>query len=104
MTNEGGHTTLLSRLLTELAGVLMLAGVSATEFEAAAKMGFIQAAGRVAKLRNSRVNRSAVATMTGLSRVEVKRLMESGPHAASGRARQRALRVLDGWQIDPRFV
>lgn len=92
-------------LLTELAGVLLKAGVSASEFERAAKIGFVAAASRVARLRNSRVNKSAVAAMTGLSRAEVKRLSECGiADSVDQKCRQRALRVLDGWRSDPDYL
>jgi hypothetical protein len=92
-------------LLTELAAVLLTAGISAPEFERSAKLAFVKAASRVARLGNARLNKSAVAAMTGLSRAEVKRLSEVDLVAREGsRDRQRALRVLDGWQADPEFL
>ena len=96
---------LLVDFLTELAAVLLAAGISSPEFEHSAKIGFIAAASRIARLGNTRINRSAVAAMTGLSRSEVKRLAESAAEPGTGnRGGQRALRVLEGWQTDPEFV
>jgi hypothetical protein len=92
-------------LLTELAAVLLTAGISAPEFERSSKVAFVKAASRVARLGNARLNKSAVAAMTGLSRAEVKRLAGADLVAREGsRDRQRALRVLDGWQADPEFL
>lgn len=92
-------------MVTELAAVLLSAGIGVPEFEEAAKRGFVCAASRIARLGNERLNKSAVAAMTGLSRAEVKRLAE--PQLKSNvdsRSRQRALRVLDGWQADADFL
>ena len=92
-------------MVTELAAVLLAAGISATEFESASKLGFVSAASRIARLGNARINKSAVAAMTGLSRAEVKRLAEPRDQKhTNSKSRQRALRVLDGWQADPDFV
>ena len=82
----------------------MSAGIGSIEFQQIAKVSFVRAAERVARLGNSRVNRSAVAAMTGLSRSEVRRLSTGGPRGRIGNARQRALRVMDGWQTDLAFL
>jgi hypothetical protein len=96
---------LLVEMVTELAAVLLSAGIGVPEFEDAAKRGFVSAASRIARLGNERLNKSAVAAMTGLSRTEVKRLAEPQIKESSrSRSRQRALRVLDGWQADADFI
>lgn len=92
-------------MLTELARVLLNAGIGVREFEQAAKIAFVRAASNIALLGNSRVNKSAVAAMTGLTRSEVKRIYELIDDASEVETRgQRALRVLEGWCTDPDFV
>ena len=66
----------------------------------------MEAAGTLSKFRNGKINRSRVAVMTGLSRVEVKRLL-SGQFSmtASIPAQQsRGERVISGWMTDHRFL
>lgn len=98
-------TESLAALLTELASVLMTAGIGAAEFEKASRIGFVRAAARVARLGNSRVNQSAVAAMTGLTRSEVRKISTAKvDRSQSANARQRALRVVDGWKVDPAYL
>jgi len=95
---------LLVDLVTELAALLLAAGIGAEEFEHASKIGFVTAASRIARLGNSRINKSAIAAMTGLSRAEVRKLSTAGPDIeTSVTRRQRALRVVDGWRSDSDF-
>jgi hypothetical protein len=95
----------LVALTTELGAVLLAAGIGSTEFEAAARLGFVNAASRIARMGNSRLNLSGVAAMTGLSRAEVRRVASAGkPPRAPQVSRQRALRVLDGWLADRDFL
>ena len=96
----------LSAMLTEMAAVLLVSGVTASEFIRVASASFVDAASRQARLRNGRVNQSAVAAMTGLSRVEVSRLVTERAQK-SGSVRKhghRALRVVEGWCTDPDFT
>jgi hypothetical protein len=95
----------LIALTTELGAVLLAAGIGSTEFEAAARVGFVNAASRIARMGNARLNLSGVAAMTGLSRAEVRRVASSGRQPKAPRLnRQRALRVLDGWHGDRDFL
>jgi hypothetical protein len=93
------------RLLTELAVVLLQVGITPKNFGELAKQAFVEAAGTLSKFRNGKINRSRVAVMTGLSRVEVKRLLSGQPSMTSLPAQQsRGERVISGWMSDHRFL
>jgi hypothetical protein len=95
--------TALIEFLREFAGHMLSAGLSLEQFENAARTAFIQAAAAQARLGNSRVNQSAVAALTGLSRPQVRKYLRQGddePAATGGRLGQ----VLDAWQKDQEYV
>lgn len=95
----------VKRLLTELAVVLLQAGITPKHFGELAKQAFVQAAGTLSKFRNGKINRSRVAVMTGLSRVEVKRLLSGQSSMSPVPAQQsRGERVISGWMSDRRFL
>lgn len=91
----------LAGFLTELARLLMSAGVAAGDVENLLKDCFVRAASESARLRNARVNQSAIAAMTGLTRPQVRDCLHrpSPPAAGSDVA---AATVL-GWISDPDF-
>jgi hypothetical protein len=96
----------VKELLTELAVVLLQAGVTPKHFAELAKQAFVEAAGTLSKFSNGKINRSRVAVMTGLSRVEVKRLL-TGRVALTGSLpaqQSRGERVISGWMSDHRFL
>lgn len=81
---------------------MLSAGLSLEQFEDAARTAFIQAAMSQARLGNSRVNQSAVAAITGLSRPQVRKYLKKSddePALSPGRLGQ----VLDAWQRDPEY-
>jgi hypothetical protein len=92
----------LVEFLTEFAKYMISSGVSLSEFQAAARTAFLQAAMGRARLRNSRVNQSALAAITGLNRTQVRALLhewEDGPVPQPSRL----FEVLDAWQHDSQF-
>jgi hypothetical protein len=58
----------------------------------------------MSRLRNGRVNYSRVAAQTGLSRADVKRLLESDVIDAFRAARAPTERVVTGWRTDRAFA
>jgi hypothetical protein len=96
----------VKELLTELAVVLLQAGITPKHFAELAKQAFVEAAGTLSKFTNGKINRSRVAVMTGLSRVEVKRLLSEQPTMTASIAAQqsRGERVISGWMSDHRFL
>lgn len=96
--------TVLQRLLTELALVLLPRGMTPKLFAALARTAFVQAASDISKLRNGRVNHSRVAAQTGLTRADVKRLLEANAFASTNRGQTAVERVVNGWRADREFV
>jgi Family of unknown function (DUF6502) len=96
----------VTRLLAELAVVLLQVGFTPKHFAELAKHAFVEAAGTISQFRNGKINRSRVAVMTGLSRAEVKRLLSSKlPMASQVPAQQsRGERVIAGWISDERYL
>lgn len=94
----------LRMMLKPLVKLLVSQGVSHGDFSEAAKDVFVEVAIRHFD-KSSRVNQSRVAILTGLTRKEVKnvidRAMTSEPH---GKNFSRPSRVLAGWHSDPRFL
>jgi hypothetical protein len=89
--------------LTEFAQFLLAAGISSATFVYMSRVAFFTAASESAVLRNRRVNQSAVAAMTGLTRVQVRELAkQSGP--TPGVLRDRVHNILEGWMTDASFL
>jgi len=96
-TNEA-----LVDFLREFSSYLISFGVSLEEFQDAAKVAFLQAAMEHARLGNLRINQSALAAITGLSRPQVRKVLkgiDEKPIERRGHIGQ----VLDGWRRDPEY-
>jgi hypothetical protein len=97
-------TSSLQELLRELAFILVSRGLSLKGFSELSRSAFVQAAAGLSRLQNGRVNYSRVAATTGLSRADVKRLLENRRTGALVVNQQTAVeRVLNGWRHDARF-
>ena len=96
------HTALLE-LLRDLASALLPRGMTPRAFAELARSAFVQAAAEKSRLQNGRVNQSRVAAQTGLSRADVKRLLDldSPSHLPNDSPVQR---VLNGWHSDSSFT
>jgi Family of unknown function (DUF6502) len=93
----------LVEFLTEFAGYLVAAGVSISQFQSAAQLAFLRAAALHARFGNSKVNQSAVAAMTGLTRSQVRQMLRAPAKTASHRE-SRAEQMVNGWLTDPGFT
>ena len=94
----------LRMMLKPLVKLLVSQGVSHGDFSEAAKDVYVEVAIRHFD-KSSRVNQSRIAILTGLTRKEVKnvidRAMRAEPHTKNF---SRPSRVLAGWHSDPRFL
>ena len=94
----------LRMMLKPLVKLLISQGVSHGDFSEAAKDVYVEVAIRHFD-KSNKVNQSRIAILTGLTRKEVKnvidRAMRSEPH---GKNFSRPSRVLAGWHSDPRFL
>ncbi|NND60289.1 MAG: hypothetical protein HKN49_08480 [Gammaproteobacteria bacterium] len=94
------------RLLRPLARILIRHGIAYGEFAEVAKTVFVEAAAEDFALPGRKSSGSRIAILTGLTRKEVKRLLDQAKQGKTmTRANpSRAGRVLAGWHSDPRFT
>jgi hypothetical protein len=103
VTSQATQDDVLGEFLSEFANHLLKCGITMAEFRKAAQGAFVQAALSASKLQNSRVNQSAVAAMTGLSRTQVRALLREPPEATAPIG-ARISAVISGWRTDPEFT
>jgi hypothetical protein len=100
------HRAIL-RILSPLARLLLKVGMGAGEFQRLVHQAYDQAARDAATEVGAvdRPNVTQIAVQTGLSRIEITRILESEgeEQPESDRGRQRAERVLGGWWTNPDF-
>lgn len=93
-------------MLVPLVRLFLRAGLGAGEFALASKLAFIRVAAENATIAQ-RLNVSAIAASTGLTRKEVRALLamlgEAAPLPRRDITRQRTVRVLQGWITDPAY-
>ncbi|NNF61932.1 MAG: hypothetical protein HKN06_11480 [Gammaproteobacteria bacterium] len=94
------------RLLRPLVRILIRHGIAYGEFAEVAKTVFVETAAEDFALPGRKSSGSRIAILTGLTRKEVKRLIDQAtkgqPSTRSNLSR--AGRVLAGWYSDPRFT
>ncbi len=96
--------SLLQQFLVELALTLLPRGMTPKRFGELARYAFVQAAADLSRLRNGKVSYSRVAAQTGLSRGDVRRLLEHEVLPFRGPDRAPVQRVLNGWRTDRQFT
>jgi hypothetical protein len=107
-TLDGAIKAALLRMLQPLVKWLLEAGIGVGDFQSLVKIAYVHAAreqGRASGAEPRRPNASRISVVTGLTRLEVARILSEGvadrPHER--RRRQRAERVLSGWWNDSGF-
>ena len=94
----------LRMMLKPLVKLLISQGVSHGDFSEAAKDVYVEVAIRHFD-KSSKVNQSRVAILTGLTRKEVKNVIDRAMMSEHfGKNFSRPSRVLAGWHSDPRFL
>jgi hypothetical protein len=89
--------------MTEFARYLVAAGFSTTRFAQLTRRAYFQAASLEARFRNERVNQSAVAAMTGLTRAQVRSLVKNRSPRNPAQD-SRIQRLIGGWTTDATFI
>jgi hypothetical protein len=102
-TKPNEQLAALKPALVHFALFLLDQGITAGELQSAISEVYVKAAASRARMKNGRVNQSRVAAMTGFTRTEVRRLVDSNRSAVTNREIFGARRVLDGWSCDPEF-
>jgi hypothetical protein len=97
----------LVALLVPISRLMLTSGVGVHQLVHAAKQAYVKTAIEEVFPGGSRVNISRLSVATGLTRKEVSLLVtkfKGGNVRVAPRAKeQRAMRVLRGWRLDPRF-
>ncbi len=98
----------LAHALLPAVRIFQMGGFGVGEFEVAARLAFVQAASVQGRTKGGRTNVSRIAAMTGLTRKEVRHLLEileaNSRLVPSGATRQRTARVLEAWRTDPLYL
>jgi hypothetical protein len=89
--------------LAELASFLVAAGITNTRFSAMARLAFFRAASDQARFGNARLNQSAVAAMTGLTRLQVRQFSKQAKPVPR-ESRDRLDNIVEGWTTDSAFL
>jgi hypothetical protein len=89
--------------LSGFARSLIAAGITIPRFDSLARLDYFMAASTHAKFGNERLNHSAVAAMTGLTRLQVRKFAKQAGPAQTTR-RDRIDNVIDGWCSDATFT
>ncbi|MFZ1907259.1 MAG: DUF6502 family protein [Steroidobacteraceae bacterium] len=97
-------TSLLQEFLVELAFTLLPRGMTPKRFGELARYAFVRAAADLSRPRNGKVNYSRVSAQTGLSRGDVRRLLEHDALPRLGPDRAPVERAINGWRTDPQFT
>lgn len=94
------------RILRPLVRILLRNGVPYASFAELAKWAYIDIASRDFAIEGRKPSISRVSVLTGLSRKEVKRMLEISRHDdfRSIERYNRAARVISGWLKDPLFL
>lgn len=106
---EGGETQKqavdesLVEFLTVFIDYLLAAGVTYGRFASIARLAYFLAASTRARFGNERLNQSAVAAITGLTRVQVRQFAKQ-TNPAPARVRDRLDSVIEGWTTDASFT
>jgi hypothetical protein len=97
---------ILRELLVELALTLVPRGVTPKAFGELSRYAFACAAARISRRPNGKINHSRVAALTGISRADVKKLLQNTDSAkpTPRSSRMPIERVLNGWCTDRRFA
>jgi hypothetical protein len=94
----------LARILSSLATLLLRHGYGYAPISRLTKIAFVEAAGASDKKGNSKTNIARIAALTGLTRIEVSRLVRNRVQAIQDDTNlNRATRVANGWLQDSQF-
>src|SRR5690349_10418363 len=97
---------LLLNILSSVAAILVSTGYGFSRVNELAKIAFVQAACAADTEQGRRISIARIATLTGLTRTDVSKLIRTYPGNAPslGKPTSRAARVASGWASDKRFI
>jgi hypothetical protein len=92
-----------SRLLSSIAAILVRLGLDAPQSERLLRRAFVQAAMGSAGSESQRLTQARIASLTGLSRLEVRNILKGQRKTESSQS-TRIDHVVVGWRTDPQFL
>lgn len=103
---KSGLLSAFRTMLRPLVRILLRHGISYAEFTEIVKAVYVEIAVTDFKVEGKRGTKSRIAVITGLTRKEVSRVVESakGDSDESKSNLNRVARVLAGWHTDPDFI
>lgn len=96
-----------SELLTRIASILLRLGIDAPNAQRLLRQAFVVAARDKARNMSERTTQSRIASIAGISRLEVRSILsrgENGDRAVLVRQSTRIDKVVEGWRTDPTFL
>jgi len=93
----------VAQLLSRIAAILIRLGLDSPRAEKFLRKGFVQAALHSIDITNQRPTQSKVASLTGLSRLEVRTILRE-PRSSKNTHGTRIDQILVGWSSDPQFI
>jgi hypothetical protein len=93
----------LAEFMSEFAHHLIAAGITSAQFVEIARVAYFRAASTDAKFLNNRTNQSAVAAMTGLTRVQVRAFAKADRTHGKSKL-SRIQNIIRGWNTDAAFT
>ena len=96
----------LSLIFSSLAELLVASGYGYARVGKLVKVSFVRAAKSIGREKGEKVSNARIAALTGLTRTEVSELLRLGdqPAVSSADPANRALRVVQGWLTDRRYL
>lgn len=97
---------LLDRILSNLAELLLRHGYGYQRISRLTKAAYVKAAHEIGKRERSKSSIARIAALTGLTRIEVSRILKSAGTSNTNAESElnRATRVAHGWVTDVRFL
>jgi len=93
----------VDRLLSTIAAVLLRLGLDSPHAERRLRKAFVHAALQRVQSESHRLTQARIASLTGLSRLEVRTILK-GRSVADAPQTTRIDRVVHGWRTDPQFL
>jgi len=96
----------LLEILSGIAEILVSSGHGFSRINELTKTAFVRAAHTIDPHREHKLNNARIAALTGLTRLDVSRIIRCGEHTSSIRRKptNRVARVAQGWITDKRFT
>jgi hypothetical protein len=97
------QSTEVVEFMTEFARFLLAAGISRNRFVRIVEFAYFQAASQKGRFQNDRLNQSAVAAMTGLTRTQVRAMLRRAQGALEI-TNDRVDRIVGAWTSDAEYI